>query len=357
MRFRVDRGRDIRWLTAIRREYPPGYTRGSMAQQFLGVDGGGTRTRAMIADPDGHVLGFGEGGPANLKAVSRERVRSGIADAVERASADAGGVALPFAGAFLGMAGVSTEADRQQIREIAWELSLAEEHRLGVDHDLAICLSGGLGDLPGIVLVAGTGSSCFARNAERKMARAGGWGSLLDDAGSAYDLGLQALRVTVRSIDGRLAETALKDAVMERLSLERHEWITRRVYDEGLTKAEIASLAKEVIRCAEEGDGPSIGLLERAAADLAELVKAVVSRPGFGIELPVVLAGGVALSGNPFQPLLERAISEAVPGIRTLAPRLAPVGGAVIMAMELAGVVPTEQIWKNLGSGKGVVIR
>lgn len=113
-----------------------------MKRYVLGVDGGGTKTKAVIADEEGHVHGLGIGGPSNYDDVGMEKAKVGIAEA-------------------LWMAGVVSEKDRAVIHAIARELSLAADGNIDIDHDCRIALAGGLSGRPGIVLIAGTGSSCY----------------------------------------------------------------------------------------------------------------------------------------------------------------------------------------------------
>ena len=151
------------------------------SRHFLGVDGGGTKTQAVIIDECGRVLGAGLGGPANYDAVGVEVAQSNIAQAVEAARQAAGIADYPFASAYLGLAGVVCARDCEIVHGIARRLNLAAI--VGVDHDCRIALAGGLSGRPGIVLISGTGSSCFGMNALGDQWRAGGWGYLISDEG------------------------------------------------------------------------------------------------------------------------------------------------------------------------------
>ena len=183
---------------------------GGMTRYVLGIDGGGTKTQAAIVDETGHVRGVGLGGPSNYDDIGANRARANIAQAVTAACAPAGCEPAPFAAAFLGLAGIVSPADRAVVQGIAADLRLAPLDRVGVDHDCRIALAGGLSGRPGIVLIAGTGSSCYGRNAAGGDWRAGGWGSQIGDEGSGYWLGLHALQSAVRAYDGRGPATRLE---------------------------------------------------------------------------------------------------------------------------------------------------
>src|SRR6185436_18935145 len=122
----------------------------SMKRYVLGIDGGGTKTRAVIAEAEGHVLGSGVGGPSNYDDVGMERAKAGIAEAVRMARQQSGLPEARLASVFLGMAGVVSEQDRSVIHAIARELNLADDQNVDVDHDCRIALAGGLSGRPGI---------------------------------------------------------------------------------------------------------------------------------------------------------------------------------------------------------------
>jgi N-acetylglucosamine kinase-like BadF-type ATPase len=136
-----------------------------MSSLVLGIDGGGTKTLASICDTQGHVLGMGTAGPSNIDDVGLEIASQNIAQAVSAARAQAKLEPQIFDAAFLGLAGIVSEPDREVVRGIARKLELATYAQTGVDHDCRIALAGGLAGRPGVVLIVGTGSSCFGVNA------------------------------------------------------------------------------------------------------------------------------------------------------------------------------------------------
>ncbi len=132
----------------------------------IGVDGGGTRTRAALVTESGQILGLGTAGPSNYDDVGVAVAQSNIGLAVQRAWQQAGLSSRQGDAAFLGMAGVVSSADRATIYRMAAELALAPTPRIHVDHDIRIALAGGLAGQPGIALIVGTGSSCYGRRAD-----------------------------------------------------------------------------------------------------------------------------------------------------------------------------------------------
>jgi len=246
-----------------------------MKKYILGIDGGGTKTRAAILDEGGHLLGTGIGGPSNYDDIGAKVAQKNIGATVEAAWKSAGIRPQPFGAAFLGVAGVVSPTDRQIIHQIAMNLKLASPNKVGVDHDCRVALAGGLTGRPGIVLIAGTGSSCFGMNEKGDGWRSGGWGELISDEGSSYWLGVQAMIMTVRAYDGRGKATVLFDRVMQQLKLEHINEVMHHLYSKGMTRPEIAKLATIVIEAARAGDQVAQQLIQQAVDDLVDCVLAV----------------------------------------------------------------------------------
>jgi len=305
-----------------------------MKRLVLGVDGGGTKTQALIVDEAGQVRGWGTGGPSNYDDVGEEKATAGIAEAVRMARQQSGLPEAPFASAFLGMAGVVSDKDRAVIRAMARRLDLAPDQHLHVDHDCRIALAGGLSGRPGIVLIAGTGSSCYGRNAQGESWLAGGWGYLISDEGSAYWLGVQALRSAVASYDGRL-HSALEELVQDHFQLADMKDLMHRIYAVGLSRADVASLAPLVITASRQGDAVALDLLRQGASDLAQMVSAVANKLLFAPhDCELVLVGGLFNAGEIVISPVRAAIHERLPGCRIVLPELPPASGAALLALQ-----------------------
>jgi glucosamine kinase len=317
---------------------------------FLGIDGGGTSTRALLCDERGRVLGTGSGGVANHLHAGWDGATESLRTAVAAAFADAGIASAPCSTVFLGMAATASDETRNHWREIALQLRLsATPATIGVDHDIRIALAGGLAGRPGIALIAGTGSSCYGRTASGATWQAGGWGSILDDGGGGYWLGLRAVGAAIRAQDGRGPTTALHERVLARLQVSNLREIVTRLHNGSLTRHEMARLAEDVIACAAAGDTAAQELLSRGAGELAAMVRAVAQKLFAAAAPEVVLAGSTATAAA-FAPLICAAIVREVPDARVVPAELPPVAGAALLALKLGGVRPTPEIVLSLGS-------
>lgn len=309
----------------------------------LGLDGGGTSTRAVLATALGDILGSGRAGPSNYDDVGIAKAGENIGLAVKQAWTQAGIAPRPAAAVFLGMAGVVSASDRSVIHEIAAGLHLADS--VEVDHDLRIAWAGGLALNPGIALIAGTGSSCYGRTADGSSCRVGGWGHLLDDGGSSYFLGLEAIRAVVRSVDGRLGSTALLEPILTTLEVQDAQEIMGRIYHPPMSRAEIAGLAPLVLKVAQKGDEIAQGIVREGQKELAQLVSGVAQQLNFPAgTAQLTVTGGLAQSGDFFKESLYSAINAQVQGVTIREPLLSPVLGAVLLALQLSSESISEDV-------------
>lgn len=317
-------------------------------QFYLGFDAGGTRTRALLVDRDGAVHGVGLGGAANTNNLGREGAVRGLIETAEAAWRALGATRRPAAACFIGAAGIKSAADCASLGQAAAEAGLAPPARCIAANDTEAALAGGLPGRPGIALIAGTGSFCLGRDATGRTARCGGWGWLIDDVGSGFHLGREALRAAAFAGDGRGAPTLLSGEVFTRFHVREVDELLAAFYAPLPSATSVAELAPLVSRAAAAGDGVAQDILRRGAQGLAELVQRVAAALTWHEPPEIVTVGGVARSGAPYQPLIETALAAAVPGARVVAPAMPPVAGAALRALELGGVALTRDVLSRL---------
>lgn len=317
---------------------------------YLGIDGGGTRTRAVLVDENGRFQGYGVSGSSNYDDVGITTAQSNIETAVRAAFQQANQPVQPCAAAFLGLAGVVSEDDRAIIHAIAANLNLALPDKVGVDHDIRIALAGGLSGRPGIALIAGTGSAAYGRNADGETWRSGGWGQLIGDEGSSYWLGVQAMRAAVAAYDGRGAKTELETAVLTHLALPDINDIMHHLYNRGMSRSEIAALAPLVVAAAENGDGVANGLLDTAAHDLAVCVTAVAHKLHLLEQSELVLIGGLLTETTAVTHRLQAELAQQLPTCHITPSELPPVLGACLQAIQSQNNASSPYLLANLVS-------
>lgn len=320
----------------------------------IGIDGGGTRLRAAIVSCSGELMGLGESGSGNYHDVGLERVRRHIDTAVAKAWAATASAPREATAIFLGLGSIVTREDQEAIRTVVCELSLAPRNAIGVDHDLRVALMGGLAGQPGIVLIAGTGSSCYGRDKNGNAWQSGGWGPTLDDPGSSFWLGRQAMIAAIRNYDGRGEKTQLQYKIVDALKLEDIKHILRRVELEGMSRGEVAALARLVTESAAAGDTVACQIIQKGTDELARMVAAVASRMAATSptkqRIPVVVTGGLTSAGQVFFTPLTRSLTQLAPTTNLQAPFLPPVLGAALAAIELSGETLNSDVVQRLES-------
>ncbi len=300
----------------------------------LGIDGGGTRTRCLVIDEVARVIGYGVSGASKPDAVDAAIGRSNLHEAVLKATHTCGVDAIDSV--FVGMGGVISPTDVQVVHEMLTGLDFRASIPMSIDHDIRIALAGGTAGQPGIALIVGTGSSCYGRSAAGNSWRSGGWGYIIDDGGSSFYLGQQALAAVVRAHDGRGDPTTLTAPILEALGLSDILTLMHRLYYPTLNYSGIAGLARIVVQEAEV-DGLARSIVERGCAELALMVKTTAQRLQFIDSVPVVLVGGLVSSSRSYRRVLEAAIQQAVPNAEVIAPMAPPVVGAALLALLQVG--------------------
>lgn len=324
---------------------------------FLGIDGGGTHTRALIADASGAVLGMGLAGSANYHTVGVEDAIAALRDAVAAARA-AAGVKGGADGAFLGLAGMKTAADHLAIREPLAALNLVKTKvppALGLDHDLRIALAGGCGDSPGVVVIAGTGSSAYGRDRHAVTAQAGGWGWLLDDQGGGTWFALQGLRAVMEAADGRGPRTRLEPAILAELAVTSARDAMLWSMGRDTSRSRLAALAPVVLAAAEDGDAVAVALMREGARQLARMAAALDDPLDFeGGTIPVVPAGGL-LSNPAYLEAFRDALAQTGHPFQLVKNPAPPIAGAAFLAADMGGMPLSPDARRKLGAAAGAL--
>tara|TARA_A100001015_G_scaffold314965_1_gene425680 strand:+ start:174 stop:1130 length:957 start_codon:yes stop_codon:yes gene_type:complete len=309
----------------------------------LGIDGGGSRTRALLCDTLGQIIGQGLSGGTNPRTSATGELKAHLQEAIEQATRSID--SSKILAAHFGLAGAGEAGTRAKVQAITKEL-LCEETTRTIGHDLEIALVGGLGSKTGIVLVAGTGSACYGRTCDGRSTKCGDWGDLVDDVGSGSWIGLRALQVCVRQTDGRLPESPLKQAVMDFLKIEHMDAFKTRIHDSGLSRSERAQLAPIILDLASAGDEVSLAIVAEGVGALSSCV--FITCRQLDIKSPAVLLAGGLLQHNYFSDSLEAALNTRIPSAIITQPILNPTAGAVLMALEAASCEISEATLENL---------
>ncbi len=298
-----------------------------MQSFVVGIDGGGTKTRAILANERGEPLAESTGVGSAVKPGEAERSAGVIAGVVRDVLETAEKRGERPRVVCVGVAGVGRESERQALWEALTTHQVAEE--IVVQTDFAVALDDAFGDGPGVLLIAGTGSSAFARGPAGATARCGGWGPVIGDEGGGAWIGRRALSVVAAASDGREPETALTGAILTAAEAAETSDLIR--WAAAATPATLASLAPVVMSVADGGDLRANSIVSLAVEELALHIRAL-ARQLFTDErasIPVALTGGLLSKGSSYRKRLEHRLKVAVPGAHVHAADIDPARGAV----------------------------
>jgi N-acetylglucosamine kinase-like BadF-type ATPase len=298
-------------------------------KHVLGIDAGGTKTVCLLADARGDIVSESRGPGANLHVAGELGVEKVLHEVMEAAIGDRG---ISPEAICLGIAGVDREDEERTVRALMRRIG--DNSRVLVVNDALIALVAGAGDAPGIVIIAGTGSIVYGRNASGEAARAGGWGHMIGDEGSGYWIGREALAAVMRAADGRGPVTGLTAEIIAHFQVEDVSRLPRIVYDRDVPRMSVAALGPIVQRVAAQGDAVAMRSLERAADELVLAAQSVASRLEMrGDAFTFYLAGGVFRVVPWLAEELPRRLVEVAPRCQVQILDKEPAVGAVWLAL------------------------
>lgn len=276
---------------------------------FLGLDGGGTNSKAYLADQNATILASAIGPSANYQVIGIKSFANSLTKTIELllSKANLKKEKKIINKAYIGLAGLDTKNDYKKIIPVLEQNIYLDCFKLVNDSKLA--LIGAQAAEVGIILISGTGSIALGVDRNLYQKRVGGWGHLFDDQGSGYDIALNALSSIFKAYDGRSQNTILKKLFLEELNLENEADLLDKIYVDQMDRAQIARLTKLVFRAAQAEDKIAQTIIIKAADSLAELIKAIMLDPNFAGEsliktknnkksLKIAIVGGVFKSKN-----------------------------------------------------------
>jgi N-acetylglucosamine kinase-like BadF-type ATPase len=304
--------------------------RTSAHECVLGVDGGGTKTHAVVADEHGRVLGEGFAGPSNPLRVGVTNAAAAVREAIDRACDAAGIRRADIGAAEVGLAGVRRADLRERMRESLISLGLGS---LEVVTDAEIALYGATNGAPGLVLIAGTGSICCGRSARGKRTCAGGWGPLAGDEGGGAWLARRALQAVAQAADGRGPATSLSEAACVYFNVTSPDDLSLAIYAPSMTHEHIAGFGRPVVEAAQQRDEVARAIIVEAGRELGKAAVAVIRRLQMQRErFQVAYVGGVFKAGELILSPLRQVINGVAGQAYLAPPHLSPAIAAAHMA-------------------------
>lgn len=312
---------------------------------YLGIDGGGTKTKFILSDAAGRILAEDLQPTCNYLQVGLDGLTRVLEAGVDAICEKAGIARGDIRGAFAGIPCYGDSATNiPMLTKTVAQAMGGIPHRVGNDSENS--LAGTLAGECGISIICGTGSIAFGRNAVGEVLRCGGWHHAIgSDEGSGSWIGLRLLHLFTRQSDGRDPRTALYGAMKKALDIDEDgDVITRVVEDWGMDRTRIAALSRLLGDLLAAGDPNATAILRDAAHELFDMARTLYRRLGFEGVAPVSYSGGVFNLGAPILDPLAAELSEH--SMRLVAPKLPPDEGALVLAMQLDGLPCPEKFIK-----------
>ncbi|UQZ37099.1 ATPase [Paenibacillus sp. PK3_47] len=311
---------------------------------YLGIDGGGSKTLAVISDAAGRITGRGASGCGNHQT-GAERAESNIRQAVEEALSQAGLRKEQITYSMFGLAGADREADYKILRPMIAGMGM-EPH--GIVCDTVIGLRAGTRKPYGVVVICGTGTNCYGISRSGQELQVGGFGYVFGDFGGGSELAVEAFRGVIRAWEGRGRPTRLAQAILGKLGYASEEAMFHHFLDHGLrVPHEIAKLIFEVA----PEDELAREILQKQGRELGLAASAVIRKLGMEQDtFDLVLAGSILTRGESryVVPYIEETVAVAAPGCTLQMLGQEPVAGALLLAMEKSGIQVEEAVYEQL---------
>jgi len=309
------------------------------------VDGGASRTRCAILTREGQQTGYAESGGSNYYGADPQLTEKALRESVTVALQEAGVKAEDAACLVAGMASVSPEGEGAEHLHPVFE-RLGFERRTVIG-DLNIAHVGALDRRPGVLVIAGTGSSCLGIAADGKTLKIGGWGPVYGDEGSGYQIGRTALNTAAKAYHGYGPPTMLVEYICRALGIVDFHDSLNLVYQRQFSASQMAALARPVQQAAATGDAVANSILSAAAEDLATMAVSVLRRLFPGEPSPFVsFAGSLLISCEAMRTQFIEAVRRAVPNAQVVEPRYPPYIGAFLLACSKLGWTPGSDLPK-----------
>ncbi|WP_077328129.1 N-acetylglucosamine kinase [Virgibacillus siamensis] len=296
-----------------------------------GIDGGGTKTVALLADMHGNIIARSAGGPANPNVVPYDNLLytfNNLFDELEQQCPDAmQNVSVLFAG----ISGAGNAAAKYEIEAVLKQL-LPKTTRIQIEADTINALySGTYGDY-GIVHISGTGSITYGINARGQHGRVGGWGYLFGDEGSGYEIGRQGIIHALKAQDGRGPDTVLLDKIYDHFREKNPYELVRKIYTAKIPKEKISPVSKLVFEAYRKSDSVATHIIADAADEISMSIRTLYNNMfNQHDSVRAVLCGGIFYETDIIPPLLYEKLTDCSK-IELSIPKLNPAGGSLIGA-------------------------
>ncbi len=300
---------------------------------FAGFDGGGTKTLCVLADENGNILGIGKGGPSNYLFCGKELAAQSVRDSIEQAFSKAGTAMCPLRSAY--MCSAATEIYCGDSHVPFFSTCIDTEH-LVCNSDIVPVWYGAVQGAPAIMTISGTGAATYACW-DDKYAKASGWGSLMGDEGSGYDVGHKAVQIATRIYDKRESDDEFLEAICKHYDVETPRGL-HKVFRNGDQRSLVASATMPVFELYQKGNKTAEKLLKYAAEEIVLAVKTAGREANFTSPVPLIVSGSLLHKDRCLYGIVEECLKNEGGIVSQMLPApMHPAVAAAAMALNEVG--------------------
>lgn len=303
------------------------------SQLYLGVDGGATKTTAVVIGEDKNILGQGTAAGSNANVLGFEKAIINIKVAIDQVLNDK--TIDDLTAAYLAISGINSPDDKSRWRKaIASNPELSQLPKLTLVNDTQAALRAGTDGKNAIVIIAGTGSNCYGRNVKGQEAKSGSQDYLLADEGSAYAIGTSILHKITQSLDGRGQKTVLTDLLFEKYKINSLRELSSLVYKKPWNKSDIAAVAPLLEEALSQKDLVAQNILDQTVFDLASMIRAVAQSLEITSQKFNVVTTGSVFKVKQIQKGLKEKVLKFAANAKFTTPKVNSAVGAAYLARD-----------------------
>ncbi|MCX7798555.1 MAG: hypothetical protein N2249_08020 [Melioribacter sp.] len=302
---------------------------------FLGIDGGGTKTKAVCINDNFKVISSIESGASNPLAIGYTKAADRLIELIQKFTEK-----RKISFCLMGIAGCGRNENIQKLKKILIQKSKSQKIILPnfeIVSDIEIAHEAAFNGREGVILIIGTGSILFYKNKNKEKLIIGGYGKLIGDEGSGYSIGKKSLQILSKVLDGRLKSSLLTDTLKEKFSINNRDRLIDYIYN---NKIEISQATKYVLKAAEKKDKYAISILNDAANEVIlhlEAAKKILKK-----NFNLCLLGSLVTNENYYSRLIKEKIKENLNGIKLVKPKYSPETGAAILSKKIYSQFPKQ---------------
>lgn len=315
---------------------------------YLGIDGGGVKTTAIVANETGKILAKTVGKSIDYKTIGLTTARKNLKSVINDLTTKVG--EFRFRCAFIGSSAISSRATVKETEGLTANIIDAE--KIIMDSSIYAAMECMIGTGPCALVISGIDSMVAARNTKGKMSKAGGWGYLLGNEGSGYAIAMDAIRYAIRSSEGSEKPTKLLDEMLEFFDVYNPAELKEKFFDPVTERSKISAFAGRVFSCASAGDGKAIEIIANHARMLAGTTASLIKK--FPPDTAIGLWGGVFVYNRRFRQEFSAAMYVHSPDYKIELLNYPAECGALFAAYKMDSIEINEELMKNIDLYRGV---